>query len=96
MEVRVYAPSEGLDVRFPVEPGEYVLDAAERAGLELPYSCRSGGCLSCSARLDEGETEMEEQYVLEDEHVEHGYRLLCLTTVRSPCTFQSHMQDEIE
>jgi 2Fe-2S type ferredoxin len=96
MAVRVHASAEGLDVTFMVEPGEYVLDGAERAGHELPFSCRSGGCLSCSAMLESGDCDMEEQYVLEDDHIEQGYRLLCLTTVTSPCTFETHVQDDIE
>ncbi len=96
MLVRVHAVGLGLDATFPVEPGEFVLDAAERAGHELPFSCRSGGCLSCSARLEEGATQMDEQYVLEEEHIEAGYRLLCLTTVEAPCVFETDVQEEIE
>jgi ferredoxin len=96
VSVRVYAKSLGLDAAFSVEPGEFVLDAAERAGHELPFSCRSGGCLSCSALLEEGRTQMEEQYVLEEEHIEAGYRLLCLTTVESDCVFETDVQEDIE
>ena len=37
--------------RFPVAPGETVLEAAQRAGIALPYSCRAGVCGSCKATL---------------------------------------------
>jgi len=40
---------------FPCEPGESLLDAAERAGFELPYSCRKGVCGNCEGGLDSGE-----------------------------------------
>ncbi|MFC5742649.1 2Fe-2S iron-sulfur cluster-binding protein [Dyella tabacisoli] len=40
--------------RFAVAPGETVLEAAQRAGIALPYSCRSGVCGSCKAILLEG------------------------------------------
>jgi CDP-4-dehydro-6-deoxyglucose reductase len=40
--------------RFDVLPGETVLEAAQRAGIALPYSCRSGVCGSCKATLIEG------------------------------------------
>jgi len=37
--------------RFEVAPGETVLEAAQRAGIALPYSCRAGVCGSCKATL---------------------------------------------
>lgn len=39
---------------FPVAPGETVLEAAQRAGIALPYSCRAGVCGSCKATLLKG------------------------------------------
>lgn len=41
--------------RFPVQNGESILEAAQRAGLALPYSCLSGVCGSCKATLISGE-----------------------------------------
>ena len=41
--------------QFPVAPGETVLEAAQRAGIALPYSCRAGVCGSCKATLLQGE-----------------------------------------
>lgn len=41
--------------QFPVAPGETVLEAAQRAGIALPYSCRAGVCGSCKATLIEGQ-----------------------------------------
>ncbi|MDE1894516.1 MAG: 2Fe-2S iron-sulfur cluster binding domain-containing protein [Pseudomonadota bacterium] len=43
--------------RFPVAAGESVLEAAQRAGVALPYSCRSGVCGSCKATLLQGRCE---------------------------------------
>jgi NAD(P)H-flavin reductase/ferredoxin len=43
------------DYRFPCEPNEAVLDAAQRAGLEIPYSCRKGVCGTCKGRVVAGE-----------------------------------------
>jgi len=39
---------------FPAAPGETVLEAAQRAGIALPYSCRAGVCGSCKAILLSG------------------------------------------
>ena len=43
------------EFRFPCEPNESVLDAAQRAGLEIPYSCRKGVCGTCKGRVVSGE-----------------------------------------
>ena len=45
----------GAEFRFPCEPNEAVLDAAQRAGLEIPYSCRKGVCGTCKGRVISGE-----------------------------------------
>lgn len=45
---------EGTEHEFEVEPGETLLDAAERQGLALPYSCRKGVCNTCRGRLVAG------------------------------------------
>jgi ferredoxin len=96
LRVRVYSQAEGLDITFPCEPGEYVLDAAERAGHELPFSCRGGGCIVCAGRLDEGEVEMDEQYVLDEDHIADRFRLLCCTTVKTDAVFESHLEDAVD
>ena len=94
--VRVTHTELGEELHFSCEPGEFVLDAAERAGLDLPYSCRSGGCLVCTARRTEGSSEMDEQYVLEEEHEDQGFTLLCCTTISEPSHFVSHQEGEVE
>lgn len=42
----------GTDVSFACEPDETILDAALKAGIEMPYSCRKGVCGNCAARID--------------------------------------------
>lgn len=63
---------------------EVVLDAAIRAGLELPFSCRAGVCSTCRTKLVRGEVEMEQNYALEDWEVEQGYVLVCQARVKTP------------
>jgi NAD(P)H-flavin reductase len=43
------------EFHFPCEPNESVLDAAQRAGLEIPFSCRKGVCGTCKGRVVSGE-----------------------------------------
>lgn len=63
---------------------EVVLDAAMRAGLELPFSCRAGVCSTCRTKVVRGEVEMAQNYALEDWEVEQGYILACQSCVKTP------------
>lgn len=60
---------------------EVVLDAAARAGLELPFSCRAGVCSTCRTKVVKGAVEMEQNYALEEWEVEQGYVLACQSRV---------------
>jgi ring-1,2-phenylacetyl-CoA epoxidase subunit PaaE len=57
--------------------GTTVLEAAEDAGLELPYSCRAGVCSTCRTRVVRGAVTMMTNYALEPWEVEAGYVLCC-------------------
>ena len=57
--------------------GTTVLEAAEAAGLELPYSCRAGVCSTCRTRVVRGAVTMMTNYALEPWEVEAGYVLCC-------------------
>ncbi|RTL56832.1 MAG: 2Fe-2S iron-sulfur cluster binding domain-containing protein [Rhodocyclaceae bacterium] len=46
---------EGTEFSFPCDSNESILDAAQKAGFELPYSCRKGVCASCEGRLVTGQ-----------------------------------------
>jgi len=54
-----------------------VLDAAERAGLDLPFSCRSGICATCRARITEGAAVMTHNIALEPWETAAGFVLCC-------------------
>ena len=42
---------------IPVEPKETLLQAALRAGIDFPHSCRVGGCAACKCQLVAGQVE---------------------------------------
>ncbi len=63
---------------------ETVLDAAGRAGIELPFSCRAGVCSTCRTKVVRGEVEMAQNYALEDWELEQGYVLACQSRVKTP------------
>jgi ring-1,2-phenylacetyl-CoA epoxidase subunit PaaE len=64
------------DIEFRTEHGN-VLDAAAAAGLEVPYSCKSGVCCTCRAKLIEGQVRMERNFALEPHEVAAGFVLTC-------------------
>ncbi|MBC5763051.1 2Fe-2S iron-sulfur cluster binding domain-containing protein [Ramlibacter sp. GTP1] len=45
----------GTEVRFPCEADQNILDAALKAGIEMPYSCRKGVCGNCAGAVSSGE-----------------------------------------
>jgi ring-1,2-phenylacetyl-CoA epoxidase subunit PaaE len=64
--------------------GTTVLEAAEAAGLELPYSCRAGVCSTCRTRVVSGAVTMMTNYALEPWEVEAGYVLCCQALPAAP------------
>jgi ring-1,2-phenylacetyl-CoA epoxidase subunit PaaE len=68
---------EGAQREVPVAEGETVLDAALRAGMDLPWSCHGGMCSTCRARVTEGQVEMAVNFSLEPWEVSAGYVLTC-------------------
>jgi ring-1,2-phenylacetyl-CoA epoxidase subunit PaaE len=54
-----------------------ILDAASAAGLEVPFSCTSGVCGTCRAKLVEGEVRMERNFALDKNEVANGFVLTC-------------------
>lgn len=76
--VSVAVVMDGRRRSFEMARGaDVILEAAERAGLDLPFSCRAGVCSTCRARLVSGSASMEHNVALEDWEVEAGYILCC-------------------
>lgn len=79
---------DGKVIEFELEQeGQNVLDAGIENGADLPFSCKSGVCSTCKARLVKGEVDMDVNYALEDDEVEEGYILTCQSHPRSEEVF---------
>ena len=77
-QAKVVIIRDGLqrEIQFTREQPS-ILDAASAAGLEVPYSCTSGVCGTCRAKLVEGEVRMERNFALDKKEVAAGYVLTC-------------------
>jgi ferredoxin len=67
-------------------PGETLLQSARRAGLTPPFSCESGNCGTCIAKLTEGAATMKVNDVLDEDEVADGYVLTCQAVPDTPTT----------
>ena len=69
---------DGRRRTFPMAPDDpSVLCAGERAGLELPFSCRSGICATCRAKIIAGHAVMTHNIALEPWETDLGFVLCC-------------------
>ncbi len=75
---------DGVTSRFPAEPREAIIDAAMRAGRDLPWSCKGGMCCTCRALVVDGRVEMAVNYSLEPWELAAGYVLTCQARVLTP------------
>jgi ferredoxin-NADP reductase len=80
--VTIVLGGRATEVKY--QPGETFLETARRAGLRAPFSCESGSCATCMARLEVGEAKMRVNNALMPDEVDEGWVLTCQGLPTSP------------
>ena len=71
------------NVSYQVEHKRPLLDSLREQGVDLPYGCRYGGCISCAAKLVDGEVDQKRQVALNNRQINDGYIILCVARPKS-------------
>lgn len=93
-KIKLVTP-EGEEHEFEAPDDAYVLDSAENAGIELPYSCRAGACSTCAGKLESGSVDQSDGSFLDEKQMKEGYVLTCISYPSSDCVIHTHKESDL-
>ena len=76
------------NICFEVKGNKPLLLELREQGLDLPYGCQYGGCITCAAKLIEGEIDQRAQVALNNRQINDGYVIMCVARAKTDCIFE--------
>ena len=73
---------------YQVKGRKALLDELRDQGVDLPYGCRYGGCITCAAKLISGEVDQRAQVALNNRQIKDGYIVLCVARAKTDCVLE--------
>ena len=84
---------DGDTFTFPCESDQYIIEAAEEAGVELNYSCRAGACSTCVSKIVTGTVDQSDQSYLDDDQQAEGFFMSCVAYPTSDVKMISDVEE---
>ena len=88
MTTHVVTISNRDNIQYKVDAKLPLLDSLRKHGVDLPYGCRYGGCITCAAKLKAGKVDQRRQVALNNRQISQGYVILCVARPISDITLE--------
>ena len=73
---------------YEVSDRRPLLKELREQGVDLPYGCEYGGCITCAAKLINGEVDQSSQKALNNRQINNGYVVLCVARPKTDCEIE--------
>jgi ferredoxin len=94
-KVKLVSEEHNINQTIECDSSTYILDAAEGANIDLPYSCRAGACSTCAGIVVEGEVDQSDQTFLDQGQMDAGFVLTCIAMPKSDCVIKVHEEEAL-